>query len=826
MTKMVIPAKLQMPNLPFHLITKPDAEALFDHARVFIVSAQAGSGKSTLVSQWLVSQKEPYIWYALDDWDNTLWQFLTYLATGFEGVDAKISEQMMQLLEARQTLDDEAVIRAVSSLLQTVRQPYIIVLDDYHLIKDQMIHKFMKTIIEHFPESMRLCLISREDPPLPLAKLRLKLKVAELRMSELRFTMAQANDLITAYLDKPLTEQQLETIYERTEGWIAGLQLTALTLQGADDIDRFVTEFSGSHYYIMDYLLEEVLERHSAEVKAFLLQTSIFEYFSPELCDEVLELSPGHSMRIIESLVKSNSFTISWESDHAWFRYHHLFRELLRRRLSLTDAYSVPALYERTGDWFNRQGRVQEAIDYYLNGTCFEAAGALIEVLWAPMDMSLKSSSWLEMAKRLPKAMIERSPMLSLGYGWALLDSGDTEGCEPWFTQAQKLYDLWRHDPDQSEVWVNDIEETKALPVTLMNAMAYIAAVKGEYDTLMHLAEELKHLAEKHAFKKKWLIDTFVVMAHWGKGDLDQATQIMLKVKEETRGILSPLIQNAFVWVLADLYIQKGLLSKAQLLLEKAIDEVVREGIVPILLATYHLYLAMIAAYRGEIALAFEQLEISKTYGHRFEFMDWRYKYNTLSARLYMSEGLWESAKLCVNEGKRHTFQNPIPENFTIHDMDLWIRLSQEKDVLLLNHRIDEVLMELEHHMPEYIDEMKWKIILKFASPEKYASRLVPICESLIERANLQNRRLSVIDFTLLQMRFVKSESKREALNKVAKQLAEDEGIVLSFIEYGDGREANLEESPEIKRAKVNQSLPEPLTARELEILELIEKGY
>lgn len=826
MTQSVIHAKLQKPNLPTNLIEKTDVNTIFGDARVIIVSSQAGSGKSTLVSQWLATQTAPYVWYALDDWDNTLEQFLNYLAAGFKMVDARISDQMLQLLDSRQTIDDGAIIRAFTTLLQGVHQPFIIILDDYHLINHQSIHQFMKALLDHFPPSMRLTIISREDPPLPLAKLRSQSKIVDIRMASLRFTMAEAEALFEAYLSKPLTIEQLTTIYERTEGWIAGLQLMALTLQGVDDFEKFVADFSGSHYYIMDYLLEEVLERHPAELKSFLLQTSIFDYFLPEMCDEVLGLSPGDAKRLIEDLVRSNSFLSSLKSDKALFRYHHLFRELLRKRLSLTDALDVNELYKRTGDWFNRQGRSQEAIDYYLNGACFEPAASLIEVLWAPMDIALKSSSWLDLAKRLPLDLIKRSPVLSLGYGWALLDSGDTEACQPWFEAAEALYDLWIENPDHVALLVYDIDETYAMPVTLMSAKAYISAVIGDYDTLLSRTEELRHLAEKHAYKKQWVIETFVATAYWGKGALDPAIDAMMKVKDGKLGTLSPLARNSMVWVLAELYIQKGQLTKAQLLLEKAIDEVEREGIVPMLLATYYLYLAMIAAYRGDKSHAFEQLELSKTYGHRFEFMDWRYKYNALLARLYIGEGLWDSARLCVAEGMKYDFQNPIPDSFTIHDMDIWLKLAKENDALLVNHRIEEIIAEVGESEPVYTSEMKWKIVMKYALPEKYAARLTPICERLLERAKRQNRWLNVIEFTLLLMRFTSSESKCEHLKFEANQLAKQEGIVLPFMEFTTYRSDALVESPKVKKAKANQALPEPLTARELEILELIEKGF
>ena len=825
----MIYAKLQKPNLPTNLIIKPENNTIFGNAPVMIVSSQAGSGKSTLVSQWLTTQSMPYVWYALDDWDNTLDQFLSYLAVGFKEIDPRISDQMLQLIDSRQTIDDDAMIRLITTLLQGIEQPFLVILDDYHHIFNPSIHQFMKTVINHFPPMMRLIIITREDPPLQLAKLRSQNKVIDVRMSSLRFTIAQTEALFEASLSKTLTAEQLTTIYERTEGWIAGIQLTALALQGIDDIDKFMSKFSESHYYIMDYLLEEVLEHHPAQIKAFLLQSSLFDYFSPHMCDEVLGLLPGDAKRIIKGLVRSNSFLNALESDEEQFRYHQLFRELLRKRVSLSEDFDPNIVFKKTGEWFERQGREQEAIDYYLNGACYESAAALIEVLRVPMDIALQTSSWLVRAKRLPEALIKRSPVLSFGYGWALLINGDTESCEPWFVTAQKLYDLWVENPQNEMLLTFDKEDLHAMPINLMNAKAYVATIKGDYATLMQTTEALRNLAETYSYNKQWIIEMYVAMAYWVTGELDPAIETIMMVMNGSHGSLNPLFRSSLVWLIAELYIQKGQLTKAQLLLEKAIDEVEREGTIPILLATYYIYLATIAAYSGETTLAFEHLERSKTYGHRFEFMDWRYKYNALLARLYIDEGLWDSARLCVNEGIKTIHQNPIPESFTNQDLDLWLRLAKENDVLLINRHIETILFEFEasgENVPQYTDEMKWKIVLNYALPEKYAAKLVPICERLIERAKLQKRMLSIIEFSLLLMRFTKSEAKCERLRMEANQLAESEGINLPFMEFASRKSLIMDESPKVKKAKANQSLPEPLTARELEILELMEKGH
>lgn len=819
MTLSIMPTKLQKPHLPLNMVVKRETMRLLSTAKINIVSAQAGSGKSTIVSHWLSNQEEPHIWYSLDEWDNDLAQFLTYLTEGIKTIDPKVSEQMEQLLSARQSIGDEALIKSFTTLIHNISQSFILVLDDYHLIQDDMIHQMMRTLIGHFPLSMHLCIISREDPPFSVAKLRSQRQLTALRMSDLRFTLLETESFFSKNLNQSLTSNQLKYLFERTEGWIAGLQLTALSLQGVEDIDQFIADFSESHYYIIDYLLEEVLEHHTESIRQFLLKSSIFEYFSPELCDEVLELQPGEGEKYIEFLLKTNSFVITMES--RWFRYHHLFRELLRKRLNLLDNNVINTNYLRAGKWFESEGRHQEAIEHYLNGGHNELAAALIEVKWATMDLELRSSSWLDMAKRLPENLIKHSPVLSLGVGWALLDQGEVETCEPWFVIAQVLYDQWQDQYSRGDILVNDLEEFKQMPVTLMNAKAYIAAVKGDYAQLLELTEALQILAEQHYNKKQWVIETFVATVYWGRGELDEAIYHMMRVKDEALGPLNPLVQNSLVWVIAELYIQKGQLTQAKILLEKAIEEVKHEGIVPILMATYYLYLAMIASFRGDTDQAFGLLETSKSYGHQFEFMDWQYKYYTLKARLHIQNGSWDLARGCIINGRKNEFKNPIPESFTIEDMDLWLNLKTEEDDHALKCRIDEAIRTLEPFLevePAYTVEMKWKLIFKFAPLNSYAAKLEPICRILLDRAKTQKRWLHVIEYSLLMMRFTKSEAVKQFLLSSAKQLALDEGINTPFMEFADS-------PPVSNKVHANQSLREPLTTRELEVLDLIEKG-
>ncbi|GAB6108603.1 LuxR C-terminal-related transcriptional regulator [Fusibacter bizertensis] len=846
MPQMILKVKLQKPSLPVNLIVKDEATARFKDSKIIIISAGAGTGKSTLVSSWLETQILPFIWFSIDEWDNALPQFLMYIATALADIENTVSIQMLQLIESRQNIDDDSLIRAFISILQTITSPLILVLDDYHYIYEQKIHVFMRALIEHLPHSMKLCILSREDPPLPLSRLRLQRNMTELRMVDLRFTQGDAEKLLTAYLTKPLTQNQIDHIYSRTEGWVSGLLFTAFALQDIDDVDAFVQSFSKSQQYIMDYLLEEVLERQSDEMKDFLLATSIFEYFTAQMCEEILALKLREAARMIDLLVKSNSFMIVLEGDEFAYRYHHLFKALLLKRFEARPSVYQKDLYKRAGDWYQTNSRYKEAIEKYLAGGIFHEAAALIEQLWSEMDLSLQSSSWFEMAKKLPETLLSKSPVLSMGCGWALLNTGDVMGCLPWFETAKALYERWSVDALNEEILVYDQDELIQMPATLMSAEAYIAALNGEYGDLIVKTNALQQLADKYSYKRQWQVNTFLTSAYWGNGDVSSALEMMIQVSNETRGLLNPLFHNSFKLVMSDLLIQMGQLTKAGMVIEEAIDEMHREGIVPLMLANFYLYLALIAAYRGKLDMAFEHLEASKSFSHQFEFMDWRHKYNALLSRLYITEGLWRSAELCVEEGKLHVFNDPIPESFIVDDMALWLSLAQEKDNHALRVRI-EVFLEANNayatdeassvsgmndkksnrriKLPVYSDEMKWKIMMRYAPVEVYSEKFGVLCGKLIARATVQKRWIAVIEFTLLKMRFESGKAEREALMASALRLSEKEGLKLPFMEFGEWPNDVQRSTIRRKSALANQSISEPLTARELEILELIAKG-
>ena len=666
----VLSTKLHKPNLPDGMISRVALLKDSQWASMILVSAQAGSGKSTVVSAWLSDQDRAYCWYSLDDWDNDLLQFFAYLTEGIKTIDEQVSGALKQMLDAFQSIGFEAFLRTLINQLHAVKTPFALILDDYHVIRNEQVHQVLRTLLEHFPPAMQLILITREDPPLPLAKMRAGKKLLEVRISKLKFTEGEVKAYFSRQLQIPLEEAQLQQLIMRTEGWIAGLQMAALSMQGLDDIGGFIEAFTGSHYYVMDYLMEEVLEHHSPETKEFLLSTSILDSFSSELCDALLQHEAGVCGAIIERLVKTNSFIISTDSSRQWYRYHHLFRDLLRQRLECQSKSALEPLHRRAGLWFKAKGREQEAIHHLLKASAYEEAAALIECKWAEMDMQLQSASWLDMAKRLPSAILERSPVLTMGYGWALLDLGDVEACKGWFDKALRLYNLCQTGARLDDILIYDTTQFDLLPATIASAHAYIAAATGDVEgTFTHALYALERIP-KDQYSKRSVVDILLGLAHWEKGDLLEAESVFVRSLKDIQRASNPLIENSHSMVLGELYIQQGSLSKAKIMFEQTISRLIKENLTAILLPGLYLGLAKIAFLQGDNREATALLEESKTHGQRYALMDWKYKYYLLLARIYCSEGLYGLARDCIHESRVHYYMNPIPEDIGIDDVE------------------------------------------------------------------------------------------------------------------------------------------------------------
>ncbi|MCP5094498.1 MAG: AAA family ATPase, partial [Chloroflexi bacterium] len=399
------------------------------HSKFMLVSAPTGFGKTTLVAAWLaqVTAVIP-LWLSFDKNDNDPVRFLTYFIHALRGVEKGLGEAALLTLESSQTIPFEEVLTAVLNKIAQLTQPIVLVLDDFHLLTDPHVHEIVQFILQNQPPTFHLILVSRTDPPWPMARWRARGDMVELRGADLRFTLAETRLFLNDVMGFSLSSPQIEALDQRLEGWIAGLQMAALSMQGHKDSAGFIQAFTGSHRFILDYLMEEVLNQQPAAMQAFLMQSSVLDRFCGALCDAVLEREDSET--VLVQLERSNLFLVPLDDHRRWFRYHHLFGELLYGRLQQTQPSTIRPLHHRASEWAAANNLIDEAVRYALAAKDVERVAQLIGENALAMAYHGELKTLLRWLRTLPDGMAKKRPWLNVAYAWALAFSGQLEAAE------------------------------------------------------------------------------------------------------------------------------------------------------------------------------------------------------------------------------------------------------------------------------------------------------------------------------------------------------------------------------------------------------------
>lgn len=338
-------------------------EAASSGARFILVSAPAGYGKTTLMAKWLTDSGRSFSWFSADDNDNDLVRFFSYFTAACKKIDNKVGDDAQNLLSSGGVAVDTLVTLLINELVN-ITNPFYIVIDDYHLVKSPVIHQAMQLILDRMPLMMHLVIITREDPPFNLSRMRVRGFLCEIRVDDLRFDYGETSRFFSNMMDMDIRPEALKSISDRTEGWIAGIQLAALSIRGFDrsQVDEFVHDFSGKHYYIIDYLVEEVLKRQPPGIQDFLHKTAFLDRMNASLCDAVTGRSD--SKNVLQELLQANLFLIPLDRTRDWYRYHHLFADSLKYNVPEGDA---KVIYEKTYKWYEENNQLQ---DEYARGIC------------------------------------------------------------------------------------------------------------------------------------------------------------------------------------------------------------------------------------------------------------------------------------------------------------------------------------------------------------------------------------------------------------------------------------------------------------------------
>lgn len=417
-------------------------------SRLILVSAAAGFGKTTVLLDWAQHTQLPIGWLGLDERDNDPTRFWTYLVAALQTAERAIGEATLSMLQSPKPIDFEVFLTPLLNELAQVQTDLIVVVDDYHLITTPAIHDALAFLLEHLPGQIHLAIATRSDPPLPLARWRVRGQLTELRAAELRFTDAEAAAFLQQSLALPLSEAQIATIQRQTEGWIAGLQLAALSLRDATDPAAVINTFGGNQRYILDYLVEEVLERQPPPLRAFLLRTSILEQMCGPLCAAVVREAADGSATL-DHLERQNLLVERLDREHTWYRYHHLFAESLRHLLQRSEPNCIPTYHHRAAQWYSCQGYIAEALEHAVAAGCFEYAARLIE-----QEMQTNENPRLD-AIALRKALAALPPELTQTRPWLLVAKAWVGFTSSQFAEAiaviQALEHLLEQNPPATE---------------------------------------------------------------------------------------------------------------------------------------------------------------------------------------------------------------------------------------------------------------------------------------------------------------------------------------------------------------------------------------
>lgn len=398
------------------------------HRKLTLISAPAGFGKTTLVSEWVAGCERPVAWLSLDEGDKDPTRFLAYLVAALQTIAANLGAGVLGLLQSPQPPPPTSIMTALLNEIATLPTHAVLVLDDYHVIGPTPVDEALTFLLEHLPPQMHLVIVTREDPDLPLARLRARGQLAELRATDLRFTPLEAAEFLNQVMGLNLSAEEIALLETRTEGWIAGLQLAAIAMQGEQDAARFIQSFTGSHRYVLDYLVEEVLQQQPERVQTFLLRTSFLNRLCGPLCDAVLLAPTAIGQETLEYIERANLFIVPLDHERRWYRYHHLFADSLRQRLH--QSADVNEYHKRASQWYEANGLEIEAFHHAAAANDLDRAERLLEGNGIPRHFRGTVTAILDWLESLPTTVLNSRPSLWWRHASLLLVNGHTTGVE------------------------------------------------------------------------------------------------------------------------------------------------------------------------------------------------------------------------------------------------------------------------------------------------------------------------------------------------------------------------------------------------------------
>ena len=815
-------------------------------ATLTLISAPAGFGKSTLLAEWrgaAPSHDGSTAWLALDASDSDPAVFWANVIAALRTVVPSIGAGAETLGES---VAIEPMLTSLLNELAAVSGELVLVLDDYHAIEGREVHEGMAFLLEHLPAQIHIVIATRADPPLPLARMRARGELVEIRVADLRFTPEEAAAYFNDVMGLGLAATDVTALEGRTEGWVAALQLAGLSMQGRTDIAGFIAGFAGDDRYIVDYLVEEVLQRQADDVRAFLLDTSILARMSASLCDAVTERESGRVT--LETLDRGNLFLVPLDDRRRWYRYHHLFGDVLRARLLDEHPARVPELHRRASAWFERSGERAEAIRHALAGEDFERASDLVElemptVRRARQEKTLRG--WLE---ALPDELIRARPVLSNGYAGSLLVRGETEGVEARLADAQR----WLNEPaGGGRMVVADERAFRNLATGIAVHRAGLARLLGDVEGTITHARTALDLVSDDDLIGRGAAAALLGLAYWTNADLEGAYRYNAEAMAslEAAGHLSDVLGCAIG--LADMRIEQGRLEDAMRIYERALALAEGAGAALRGAPDMHVGISTILYEQNDLPGARQHIRMSDDLGEEHGLPQNAYRARVVLARIRQVEGDVDGALELLDTAERVFVGDFFPDVRPIaaRRARLWIgqgRLAEAwewaQERGLSSHDELTYLREFEHVTLA-------RLLLaqgRRAGSAEHIAEAIGLLERLrraAESGGRVERTIEVLAVQALAQHAAGQEADALATLQRAIALAEPEGFVRVFADEGAAMASLLDVgmrqgiaphfAPGLRAAMSARSVRAPgagaqalierLSERELEVLHLLQ---
>ena len=876
MATSILVTKLFVPPTRAELVHRPGLiERLKDglDRKLTLLSAPAGFGKTTLVSHWLENiqnnheidgQSIKVAWLSLDNGDNDLTRFLTYFITALNqanGSETALGNGALNMLQAPQPLPVETTLTSLINEIATVPDRIIFILDDYHLIDSQAIHDALTFLLENLPPTMHLIIATREDPLLPLSRLRARGWLTELRAADLRFTSAEAAEFLNQVMGLTLSDEDITALETRTEGWIAGLQLAALSLQGNADTSKLIQSFSGSNRLVLDYLIDEVLNQQPEDIQNFLLQTSILDRLTGSLCDALTGGDNGQ--QVLDALDRANLFIIPLDEERRWYRYHHLFIDLLRQRLNQIHPDQVKMLHQQASKWNEQHGFMDEAIEHALIIQDFDCAIRLLE---AYVDTLWQQGAHRKLPRLLTSVPIElilEKPQLCVYQAWYAFISGQQELAERCLQEAEHALNADTNNFTQTEMQEQDPSTTSQqlqLKGRISAIRSFVASFQGNITGLIqHARQALETLPEQDRY---WRSNIAITLGdvYGFKGDMTAAYEARLEAYKASKAagdIYNMMLASS---KLAVTMIEQGRLQNTIEFCQKQIQTATEFGYSKSPLCGFLWVLlgetfAELNELDHGLDLALTGINITELTGN-LVFVGWGH---ISLIRIMFSKGDYTAIEEFIQKLERMAQDSNVPAwimgLMAIWQIRLWLvqgklelasRWANDRE---LNTDIESPLLQ-EIDFFTLFDYIALTRILIAQDQQDEAAKLLGHLLIIAEKGD---RTASMIEILMLQALSYQKQGKTDqamfALER-SLTLAEPEGFIRTFVDEGPPMARLLYEAlsheiepdyvqrllrafPVEETEKTNASQPhgpdseliEPLSEREIEVLQLIAQG-